>query len=78
MTAPRIPRSTTRRGVQPAVVGATPDQVSVLHASRAYRELVHALADSVVEYHAMRHGVEMVSRVNYSLQKRVQRQRARA
>jgi hypothetical protein len=51
------------------------DGIAVTTASRAYRDLVHALADSVVEYHARRQGVEMVSHVNYSLQRRVQRQR---
>ncbi|MES3033517.1 MAG: hypothetical protein V4813_05920 [Gemmatimonadota bacterium] len=71
-----MPRSTSRRNATLAGRSSN-ERVTVTHASRAYRDLVHALADSVVEYHALRHGVEVVSRVNYSLQKRVQRERDR-
>jgi len=48
---------------------------SVMRASRSYLDLVQALGDSVVEYHAIRRGSEIVSRVNYSQQRRVQRER---
>jgi len=43
--------------------------------SEAYRDLVQALGDGVVEYHAMRRGSEIISRVDYPLQRRVQRER---
>lgn len=76
MTTPRAPRIPNQFGSQLQPQVTTAAGVSATHASRAYRELVHALADSVVEYHAMRHGVDMVSHVNYSLSQRVQRQRA--
>ena len=78
MTAAHEARSRHRQSSHPQLDGSAADGVSVMHASRAYRDLVHALADSVVEYHAMRHGVKMVSHVNYSLQQRVQRQREQA
>ena len=48
---------------------------SVMRASRAYLDLVQALGDSVVEYHALRRGSEIVTRINYSQQRRVQRER---
>lgn len=56
------------------VVQAAP-AASVMRASRSYLDLVQALGDSVVEYHAIRRGSEIVSRVNYSQQRRVQRER---
>jgi len=43
--------------------------------SQEYRDLVQALGDGVVEYHAVRHGAEIISRVDYPLQRRVQRER---
>jgi len=46
-----------------------------MRASRAYLDLVQALGDSVVEYHALRRGSEIVTRINYSQQRRVQRER---
>jgi hypothetical protein len=46
-----------------------------MRASRAYLDLVQALGDSVVESHALRRGSEIVTRINYSQQRRVQRER---
>lgn len=48
---------------------------SVTRLSQEYRDLVQALGDGVVEYHAIRGGSEIISRVDYPLQRRVQRQR---
>ena len=48
---------------------------STTRLSKAYRDLVQALGDGVVEYHAVRRGSEIISRVDYPLQRRVQRQR---
>ena len=49
--------------------------VSATRLSEAYRDLVQALGDGVVEYHAIRRGSEIISRVDYPLQRRVQRER---
>jgi len=49
--------------------------VSATRLSEAYRDLVQALGDGVVEYHAVRRGSEIISRVDYPLQRRVQRER---
>ncbi len=57
-----------------AIVRA-PSADRVMRASRSYLDLVQALGDSVVEYHAIRRGSEIVSHVNYSQQRRVHRER---
>lgn len=49
--------------------------LAVARASSSYRELVDARSDSIVEYHAVRRGYDIVSRVNFSLLRRVQRRR---
>jgi hypothetical protein len=58
---------------QQVASGSSTDSVTRL--SQEYRDLVQALGDGVVEYHAIRRGSEITSRVDYPLQRRVQRQR---
>jgi hypothetical protein len=63
-----------------AFVNATsahrPDQMlAVAQVSTAYRELVDGTRDSIVEYHALRRGYDIVSRVNFTLLRRIRRRR---
>ena len=50
----------------------------VAKASTSYRELTDSRSDCVVEYHALRHGYNIVSRINYSLLRRIRRRRTGA
>jgi len=80
MTSVRGKSSATQRaraepGVANAAIARNPGTDSGTRMSQEYRDLVQALGDGVVEYHAVRHGAEIISRVDYPLQRRVQRER---